>query len=109
MARAAPLPPTDATGADLPLPFADWFESQQRLAAVAMSQWTGLQELWLRGMNQQLDAWRAWWPAPDTAAEAGPTAWGEVPAAWTTAMQRATAAWWGPWLPVVARGGEQLG
>lgn len=106
MARATPVRSPDASTTDASLPFAEWFDSQQRLWTVTMSQWTGLQELWLRGVYQQLDAWNALWQT-DIAEPSKPT-WADLPVACTEAMQRAAQAWWGPWLPMVQRGTEQL-
>lgn len=110
MARAAPARPTETADAAV-APFGEWFESQQRLLSLAMDQWAGMHELWLRGVHQQLDAWNTLWRAegaPALTDRPGPTAWTELPAAYTDAMQRATQAWWGPWLPLLQRGGEQL-
>lgn len=89
MART-PAPSTPTPSADLVLlPLGEWLESHQRLASLALGQWAGWQELWLRGVSQQLDAWNALWRIDEV--DAG-----------------ATPAWWGPWLPMLRRGGEQL-
>jgi hypothetical protein len=110
MARPAPSP----TVADVPVTDANalvdgWMRSQQRLLTVSMDQWTGLHELWLRNWRQQLDAWTELWRTDGSAPTIGPTAWDGLPANYWDAMQRASQAWWGPWQPLLQRGGEQLG
>jgi hypothetical protein len=106
MARAAPsrtipdAPITDATAL-----VDGWMQSQQRLLATSMDQWSGLHELWLRSWRQQADAWTDLWRGDATA----PMPFAGAPAGYWDAMQRATQAWWGPWLPMLQRGGEQLG
>jgi hypothetical protein len=111
MARAAPSRTTpDATIADATALVDGWMQSQQRLLAVSMDQWSGLQELWLRSWRQQLDAWTELWRADGTAPTAGgPAAFSGMPANYMEAIQRASQAWWGPWEPLFQRGGEQLG
>lgn len=112
MARAATARSTETPSPELALPlFGEWFESQQRVATVALGQWSGWQELWLRSVYQQLDLWNAMWRLDGAEADAArnaPTAWTELPAAVAETMQRTTQAWWGPWLPALQRGSEQL-
>lgn len=112
MARAATARSTETPSPELALPlFGEWFESQQRVATVALGQWSGWQELWLRSVYQQLDLWNAMWRldgAEADGARSAPAAWTELPAAVAETMQRTAQAWWGPWLPALQRGGEQL-
>jgi len=110
MARATPTRSIDTPTAPFAQPVGEWLESQQRLAAVALGQWAGWQELWLRSVYQQLDTWNAFWRIDGAASQprAAPVAWPALPAAMAESMQRATQAWWGPWLPMLQRGSEQL-
>lgn len=111
MARAAPSRPVpDAPTPDASTLVDGWMQSQQRLLAVSMDQWSGMQELWLRSWRQQFDAWTGLWRADAAPSMAGArTAFSGAPASYWDAMQRASQAWWGPWQPMIERGGEQLG
>lgn len=111
MARATPSRTVpDATTTDATTLVDGWMQSQQRLLAVSIDQWSGLHEMWLRSWRDQLDAWTALWRTDPAAplAVAPPTLSG-APGSYWDAMQRAGQVWWGPWQPMIVRGGEQLG
>jgi hypothetical protein len=111
MARAANSRTTpDTPTADATALVDGWMQSQQRLLTMSMDQWSGAQEMWLRTWRQQFDAWTQLWRTDGAAPAAGaPAAFSGMPTNYLEAMQRASQAWWGPWEPLLQRGGEQLG
>lgn len=111
MARATSSRTTpEAAASDLAQPLAEWIEGQQRLMSISMDQCGALYEAWMRGWQQQLDAWSALWRGATSQPAAGTAQapWADLNATYWDGVQRATQAWLGPWQPLLQRGGEQL-